>query len=72
MNIVIDADLAKTLREAALAKYGKMRGASLLVEEALRQYFHNEGIEVKKSMKTESKENPCKAASLPVSVHVGA
>jgi Arc/MetJ family transcription regulator len=45
MNIVIDATLAKTLRETALKKYGKLKGSSLLIEEALRRYFRAEGIE---------------------------
>jgi hypothetical protein len=46
MNVVIDVALAKTLRETAVKKFGKMRGASLVIEEALRRYFREEGIDV--------------------------
>jgi hypothetical protein len=72
MNIIIDETLARTLRETALAKYGKFKGASLLIEEALRRYFQEEGIVVEKSKEKGSKENPLKALSSLPAVHVGA
>jgi len=55
MNIVIDESLAKALREATLAKFGKFRGASQVVEEALRRYFKEEGIVVEKRKKRGAK-----------------
>jgi len=54
MNISIDADLARTLRETALKKYGKLKGASLLIEEALRLYFKTEGIHYEEPHKSET------------------
>ena len=54
MNISIDATLARTLRETALKKYGKLKGASLLIEEALRLYFKTEGIHYEETLKSEN------------------
>jgi len=70
MNIVIDESLAKALREATLAKFGKFRGASQVIEEALRRYFKEEGIVVEKTGEARSKDFPCKA-SLPHPLHAG-
>jgi Arc/MetJ family transcription regulator len=64
MNIVIDEDLARTLRETALRKFGKLRGASLVIDAALRRYFQEEGIEIESLKKTGNKEDPCRAPSV--------
>jgi Arc/MetJ family transcription regulator len=49
MNVTLDENIAKTLRQTTLKRYGKLRGASRIIEEALRRYFEQEGITIEEN-----------------------
>jgi len=49
MNITLDENVAKTLRQTTLKRFGKLRGASLIIQEALERYFEEEGISIEEN-----------------------
>jgi len=49
MNISLDEKVAKTLRQTTLKRFGKLRGASLIIQEALERYFEEEGISIEEN-----------------------
>lgn len=49
MNISLDENVAKTLRQTTLKRFGKLRGASLIIQEALERYFEEEGISIEEN-----------------------